>query len=125
MRGDENNPTMFFWKNYIFYDCTITYENGRSVPQEATPVALTTGVRKACVAVVKKATNQWVYYYYCASCDCYYRGDEGHDESFAHAKSKCEDPLRGFQCKCQEAGEWILQGPRKSKGHLKGSAGHS
>ena len=61
---------------------------------------------------------------YCADCDYFHRGDEGHDTSYVHAKSKSKEALLGFQCNCADAGEWILQGPRKAKKHLKGFAGH-
>jgi hypothetical protein len=51
--------------------------NGRSVPREAKPVALTMGVRKACIAVVKKTINQCVVCLFLAVRFLYFLGTQG------------------------------------------------
>ena len=60
---------------------------------------------------------------YCADCDFFYKAEGDHNKTFDHARSTCADPLRGFQCKCQEAGEWIVHAPRKARELSKERAG--
>ncbi|WP_317204331.1 hypothetical protein, partial [Janthinobacterium sp.] len=60
---------------------------------------------------------------YCAECDYFYKVEGDHTKTYGHAKSVCEEPLRGFQCKCHVVGEWIVHLPRKTRDCLKGQAG--
>jgi hypothetical protein len=81
---------------------------------------IVSGYMAACGRTIKPQTLQ-----YCTLCNYFYRDDEGHETSFVHSKSTSEAALLGFECAWIETGDWILQGPRKTKKPLKGSAGHS
>ena len=60
---------------------------------------------------------------YCKPCDRFHQPDEGHATSHEHAKSTAEAAVRDLQCNCEDAGEWILKGPRKLRWALNVKAG--